>query len=152
MEGVERYKVRLLPHSEEWKKEYEKTKDEIEKVLGDNIIDIQHVGSTSIKGICAKPILDVAVIIKTLEANHIESMKSLGYDFCGSRNEANTYFLFVLRGKNEILLRHIHFYIKGEKEFYQLVGFRDYLNMHPDCAKKYAELKITRTRIMMFMF
>ena len=104
MEGVERYKVRLLPHSEEWKKEYEKTKDEIEKVLGDNIIDIQHVGSTSIKGICAKPILDVAVIIKTLEANHIESMKSLGYDFCGSRNETNTYFLFVLRGENEIFM------------------------------------------------
>lgn len=134
MEGVERYKVRLLPHSEEWKKEYEKTKDEIEKVLGDNIIDIQHVGSTSIKGICAKPILDVAVMIETLEANHIESMKSLGYDFCGSRNETNTYFLFVLRGENEISLRHIHFYIKGEKEFNQLVGFRDYLNMYPDWA------------------
>lgn len=134
MEGVERYKVRLLPHSEEWKKEYEKTKDEIEKVLGDNIIDIQHVGSTSIKGICAKPILDVAVMIETLEANHIESMKSLGYDFCGSRNETNTYFLFVLRGENEISLRYIHFYIKGEKEFNQLVGFRDYLNMYPDWA------------------
>lgn len=128
------YKVRLLPHSEEWKKEYEKTKDEIEKVLGDNIIDIQHVGSTSIKGICAKPILDVAVMIETLEANHIESMKSLGYDFCGSRNETNTYFLFVLRGENEISLRYIHFYIKGEKEFNQLVGFRDYLNMYPDWA------------------
>lgn len=70
----------------------------------------------------------------SLEANHIESMKSLGYDFCGSRNETNTYFLFVLRGENEISLRYIHFYIKGEKEFNQLVGFRDYLNMYPDWA------------------
>ena len=64
MIGVERYKVVLAPHDENWADEYKTTQNEIKSILGDNIIEIHHVGSTAIKGISAKPILDVAVVIK----------------------------------------------------------------------------------------
>ncbi|ARP50820.1 GrpB family protein [Caproicibacterium sp. XB2] len=56
MEGVERYKVRLLPHNEKWGGEYHQVKSEIEAVWSDNIIDIQHIGSTAIHNIPTKPI------------------------------------------------------------------------------------------------
>lgn len=56
MEGVERYKVRLLPHNEKWGDEYHQVKSEIEAVWSDNIIDIQHIGSTAIHNIPTKPI------------------------------------------------------------------------------------------------
>lgn len=141
MEGVERYKVKLVPHSKEWEREYLETKNDIIGIWHDNILNIEHVGSTAIKGICAKPILDIAVRLKSLEHMDIQSMKNLGYDFCGAKNKEKTYYLFVLRGENQISLKHIHCYSKDEEEYFKLVGFRDYLNKNETYAKEYDILK-----------
>lgn len=141
MEGVKRNKVKLVGYNQEWEKEYEETKEMITSIWKDNIIDIQHVGSTAINNICAKPILDVGVRLKSLENMNISAMKKLGYDFCGARNNKKTYYLFVFRDENEISLKHIHCYDRNEEEYFKLVGFRDYLNANKDYAKQYAILK-----------
>ncbi len=141
MEGVERYQVRLLPHNEKWADEYHQVRSQIEAVWRDNILDIQHVGSTAIHGIPAKPILDIAVRLHSIQNMNADALMKLGYDYCGPREGSNTYHLYVLRGENQISLRHIHCYDASDNEFFQLVGFRDYLNSHPDAAKKYSALK-----------
>lgn len=141
MEGVKRYQVRLLPHNENWSEEYHEVKNQIETAWSDNIIDIQHVGSTAIHNIPAKPILDIAVRLKSIQDMNVEALTKLGYDYCGPRGGSDTYHLYVLRGENQISLRHIHCYDASDKEFFQLTGFRDYLNSHPEAAKEYAELK-----------
>lgn len=141
MEGVERYKVRLLPHNEKWEDEYQQVKSQIEAVWSGNVLDIQHVGSTAIHGIPAKPILDIAVRLKSIQSMDTDALIKLDYAYCGPRCDRSTYHLYVLRGANQISLRHIHCYDISDNEFFQLVGFRDYLNTHPDAAKKYAELK-----------
>ncbi len=71
----------------------------------------------------------------------VDAMKQKGYDYCGPQSDTNTYHLYVLRGENQVSLRHIHCYEALDKEFFQLVGFRDYLNTHSDIAMKYSELK-----------
>jgi GrpB-like predicted nucleotidyltransferase (UPF0157 family) len=142
MQGVERYKVRLLPHSDEWEKEYEDAKNELRDIFGQNTIDIQHVGSTSIKGIYAKPILDIAVVLKSFEDMNIEGMKNAGYSYCGAQNEEKDRYLFVLRGEGQISLRHIHCYEPNNLDFYYVTLFRDYLNSHEEYAKQYSDLKI----------
>lgn len=142
MQGVERYKVRLLPHSDEWEKEYEVAKNELRDIFGQNTIDIQHVGSTSIKGIYAKPILDIAVVLKSFEDMNIEGMKNAGYSYCGAQNEEKDRYLFVLRGEGQISLRHIHCYEPDNLDFYYVTLFRDYLNSHEEYAKQYSDLKI----------
>ena len=58
MEGVARYKVKLAPHCKGWAAEYRAVKALLTPLLGENLLDIQHVGSTAIAGIDAKPILD----------------------------------------------------------------------------------------------
>lgn len=141
MEGVERYNVCLLEHNPDWEKEFLIVKKELFECWNENIMNIQHVGSTSIQSICAKPILDVAVQLKSIEDMDVDALKLLGYSYCGPRNKNERYHLFVLRGDNEISLRHIHCYDKDEEEFYSVVGFRDYLNTHEDEAKQYEELK-----------
>lgn len=141
MEGVERYKVRLLPHNKKWKNEFYQVKSQIEAIWSNNILNIQHVGSTAILNISAKPILDIAVRLKSIEKMDIDAMKQMGYDYCGPQHGKSTYHLYVLRGLNHISLRHIHCYDAHDKEFFQLVGFRDYLNSHPGAARKYSELK-----------
>ncbi|MGO0883095.1 GrpB family protein [Clostridioides difficile] len=142
MEGVERYKVRLLPYNQKWSTEFLLAKKQIETTWKDNILDIQHVGSTSINVICAKPILDIAIRLKSIDNMNVKSMIELGYDYCRQQNNNSNHYLYVLRGRNQISLRHIHCYSSDDKEFLQLVGFRDYLNTHHDVAFQYAKLKI----------
>lgn len=141
MEGVERYKVRLLPHNEKWNDEFSQVRSQIEAVWSDNVRDIQHVGSTAIHNIPAKPVLDIAVRLNSIQNMDIDALKQLGYDYCGPRCDRSTYHLYVLRDENQISLRHIHCYDVSDHEFFQLIGFRDYLNSHPDGAKQYSELK-----------
>lgn len=141
MEGVERYKVRLLPHNPEWDIEFIEAGEELRTIWHDNILDIQHVGSTAINAICAKPILDIAVKLKSIDKMNTERLTDLGYDYRGAQFGNPNYHLFILRGENQISLRHIHCYDKEEKEFELLVGFRDYLNAHLDAALQYENLK-----------
>ncbi len=141
MEGVERYKVKLLPHNQLWKEEFIELRDKFENVLYDTVIDIQHVGSTAIPTVWAKPILDVAILTKRFGYIEIEKIKKLGYDYCGVNDNNPNYHLFVLRGENNISLHHIHCYDKVGSGFEQLVGFRDYLNENENIAIQYSELK-----------
>lgn len=141
MQGVARYKVRLLPHDPEWEIEFAKVKAELQSVWKDNILDIQHVGSTAIASICAKPILDVAVRLRSIDNMEAGRLTAIGYEHRGAQSGNPNYHLFVLRGENQISLRHIHCYDKDEKEFELLVGFRDYLNAHRDEALRYENIK-----------
>ena len=141
MEGVERYKVKLLSHNLEWDKEFIRTKQELLDCWQNNILSVQHIGSTAIKSICAKPILDIAVKLKSIEDMNIDKLVNLGYDYCGPQHGNSFYHLFVLRGNNQISLRHIHCYDKREEGFELLVGFRDYLNANPLIAIQYDNLK-----------
>ncbi|OAA84970.1 GrpB family protein [Clostridium ljungdahlii] len=143
MQGVERYKVRLLPHCKEWKEEFEEAKKQLKEIFGDNVNDIQHVGSTSINGIYAKPILDIAIVLKSFEDMNIEEMKRAGYDYCGPQNKEKNRYLFVLRGEEEISLRHVHCYEPNNIDFYFVTRFRDFLNEHEEYAKEYSDLKIS---------
>lgn len=141
MEGVKRHHVRLLPHNPDWSREFDTVKALIQRQWGDNILDIQHVGSTAIPTICAKPILDVAVHLRSISDMNPSLLEQNGYNYCGIQHEDPLYHLFVLRGSDEFSLQHIHCYDKASPGFHQLVGFRDYLNTHPETADKYAELK-----------
>lgn len=80
MIGVPKYKVLLVEHDEKWEEEFEKTKRSLVNIHGENVVDIQHVGSTAIKGIMAKPMLDIAIIFKSLSDSVFNVMKDNGYE------------------------------------------------------------------------
>ena len=145
MQGVEWMKVRLLEHDPVWSEEFLHAKQLILKIWTDNVQDIQHVGSTSIHGISAKPILDIGVVLRDFRKMDMEAMEKQGYRYMGPRNEAGDRHLFILyveQGEHkEIALQHIHCYPMGSDDFKALVGFRDYLNEHPDEAAEYDALK-----------
>ncbi len=142
MEGVARNKVRLLPHNSEWEKEFLIVKKEIEEVWGDIVIDIQHFGSTAIKNVYAKPILDVAVVVNSFDHMKPEALIKLGYDYRGLDLPSKDRHLFVFRNENDFSLRHIHCYEPNNADFKACIGFRDYLNAHPKEAKAYSDLKL----------
>lgn len=141
MEGVRRNQVYLMPHQKSWDEEFEQVQRKILEVWGENVLDIQHVGSTAIPSIWAKPILDVAVRLGSMESMNKDELEKLGYDYRGPQHGKETYHLFVLRGAGELSLHHIHCYDKRDDEFFQLVGFRDYLRAHGEKAAEYEALK-----------
>lgn len=67
MLGLPKGVVKLKTYNPQWVLEYEKERDILKKSIGNNIIDIQHVGSTSIEGLEAKPIIDIAIAVTSLE-------------------------------------------------------------------------------------
>lgn len=143
MEGVKRYQVRLMPHQKAWEEEYESVRRQILEAWKENVLEIQHVGSTAIASIWAKPILDVAVRLSSIENMDKDKLERWGYEYRGPQQGKESYHLFVLRGPGEVSLRHIHCYDKEDEEFFQLVGFRDYLRSHREKAVEYQELKKT---------
>lgn len=147
MEGVKRYEVKLVPHKDAWDGEYRETAAMLKEVWGEDILDIQHVGSTAIPSIKAKPILDVAVRLRSMQEMDIEALTSRGYEYCGPHFGSVEYQVFVLRGEGDISLHHIHVYGPAEPGFDQLVGFRDYLNSHPEAAKEYERIKISLSEV-----
>ena len=141
MEGVPRYQVRLLPHSPEWEREGKETAAVLARLLGGNAMDIQHVGSTAIRHICAKPILDMAVRVENLATVPITLLEAAGYVDCGLQHGKSTYRLFVMRASDGRSLRHIHCFDQTDEEFDVLVRFRDHMNANPEEAKAYEALK-----------
>jgi len=145
MKDHESMNVVIVEHEPSWHDEFLRVKEQICLIWKDNILDIQHVGSTSINGICAKPILDIAVRLHDLSKMNIEKMEERGYEYMGARNVSNGRHLFILysqkQGSENIALQHVHCYSPESEDYWLQVGFRDYLNNHPNEAMKYDSLK-----------
>lgn len=137
--GLERGTVRILPHEKEWEEEAENTIKCLWNIFQE-ARDIQHIGSTAIKTIAAKPIIDIAVALDDMEsaALHIDEMSMNGMIFRGS--DIPGQLLFVI-GDNNIRTHHIHIVEWKSKAWNDYIAVRDYLNAHPDKAAEYENLK-----------
>lgn len=141
MEGVEKGKVRLLPHREQWEQEARQTEKQIRALWGGNVKRVCHIGSTAVPGLCAKPILDMAVQLLDMARMDIPAMEAAGYESCGSEGR-DGHWLFVLRSApGGLSLRHIHCYDANSGEFEEKVRFCRCLCENPLIAREYAQLK-----------
>ena len=142
MLGLKRGTVELLPHQLAWEKTAADTISLLKSLLGDVAIDIQHVGSTAIRHIYAKPIIDIAVGVKTLDSikPYMEVLKQNGIVF--SKEDVAQQLLFVIGDfEQDTRSHHIHVVIWDGTAWNNYINFRDYLNAFPDHALKYDTLK-----------
>lgn len=140
--------VVVLPYNVQWKDDFEKIESEIINAIGDLIIDVEHVGSTSVEGMSAKPCIDIDVIIKDYSAFDIivSRLEMIGYIYEGNLGikdrEAFKYF-------NKPHFRTHHLYVCPQKseELYRHITFRDFLRSNVDAVKKYSYVKETAARL-----
>jgi GrpB-like predicted nucleotidyltransferase (UPF0157 family) len=133
--------VMIEGYNQDWTKNFELEKRQLMKILKGRIISIEHIGSTSVSGLCAKPILDIAVAVHNLEVvdEFIEPLKHLGYEFVHHKEFPER--RFFRKGQWGAGTHHLHFYeIESESWKNQLL-FRDFLRRHPDVLKRYHQLK-----------
>jgi GrpB-like predicted nucleotidyltransferase (UPF0157 family) len=142
--GLKRGTVELYDHDILWEENACKTIKLLKNIFGDNAIDIQHIGSTAIKTIKAKPIIDIVVGINdfNLLENIIYELNNNGI-IHRQNSDRNEYKLFVIDDfEKDTRTHHIHVVKYNNVEWNNQVNFRDYLNSNHDEAKKYEKLKI----------
>ena len=139
--GLKRGCVKLMPHQEEWHAIAQDTIKILLDILGGSAVDIQHIGSTAIKNIEAKPIIDIAVGVRRFEdiEPYITVLEENGIIFRGGDNDGQ---LFVIGDfENDTRSHHIHVVLYNSKAWNDYIKFRDYLNEYPEKAKEYECLK-----------
>ena len=140
--GVKNGTARLEEHDPKWKGMADSLIAELHEVLKDDAIDIQHVGSTAINGIPAKPIIDVAVAVNdvSIAEKYADILEKHGLHYMGEIVKTQRMFCKSTPGMDD-RTHHVHFVNINAKEWENYLNFRDYCNTHPDVAKAYGDLK-----------
>ena len=133
--------VKLVDYDKKWQEDYKDEEKLLKKVLKDQIIEIHHIGSTSIPGLQAKPVIDILIVIKDLnEIDKIENkLKEYNYENRGQQGVEDRYFF--AKGPEDARTHYIHFTEPNSATYYNQVYFKRYLIEHPEYITKYCELK-----------
>ena len=136
MIGLKRGTVALESHQKEWEEDAKNKIELLKKLLGDTTMDIQHVGSTAIFSIHAKPIIDIAVGVHELDdvLPYVDVLKEHHIIYRGEIIPGERFFVM---GSEEIRTRHIHVVKWDGTEWNNYIHFRDYLNTYPQKAMVY---------------
>jgi GrpB-like predicted nucleotidyltransferase (UPF0157 family) len=126
----------------EWAARFADERLRLAEVLGPSALDVQHIGSTAVPGIAAKPILDMAVAIRDFESGHAlaPSIVALGYTYRGENGIPRRHF-FMRDGTH-----HLHFFEHDGSDWHRHLRFRDRLLASPELATRYSQLKLAAAR------
>jgi GrpB-like predicted nucleotidyltransferase (UPF0157 family) len=132
--------IEVLAYNPVWAERFEQERVKLCKAISDNAVAIEHIGSTSVVGLAAKPIVDILIEVRDLEKldQQQSNIEGLGY---------------VAKGENTIVGRryfqkggiqrshHIHAFQTGNLHLKEHRAFRDYLSAHSQIANSYAQIK-----------
>jgi|SRR5438132_9153212 len=131
--------IEIKEYDPRWPEVFAIERERLATALGVFAADIQHIGSTSVPGLAAKPIIDIAVGIHSYPwpNSPVEAMGALGYEFKGEYGIPRRHYF-----RKGVPRTHlVHVLELDSKQYTGHILFRDYLRRHPDAAHKYEVLK-----------
>lgn len=140
--------VIVLPYDKAWKSAFEAIKQEIESAIGDLILGIEHVGSTSVEGMSAKPCIDIDVIIKDYSVfdKVIGKLESIGYTHEGDLGIKDRE-AFKYTNKPHLMEHHLYVCPQFSEELHRHITFRNFLRDNTEAVKKYSQVKETAAKL-----
>ncbi|EJV82809.1 TPA: GrpB family protein [Bacillus thuringiensis] len=143
-------RIAIEEYNVKWESEFNKIHTLINNVMEDSIVSIEHVGSTSVKGLASKPILDIDVVIEEFEIFYevVKKLEKIGYyhqlewRFKGREAFGRKDAFVPWNEGNTVWMEH-HLYVcdKNSEELRRHIAFRDYLREHTKVANEYGNLK-----------
>lgn len=132
----------VVPYDPAWKQAYAAEAARISAALRDAHAEVHHIGSTAIPGIYAKPIIDILLVVPSLESldARANAMVELGYEALGEFGIAGRRY-FRKNNKNGMRTHQVHAFQRGTDGEKRHLAFRDYMNAHPQAAQQYSQLK-----------
>ena len=133
--------VELENYNKKWEEDYQTEEKLLKEVLKDFLVEIHHVGSTSIPGLKAKPIIDILVVIKSL--NDIPRIEKIlnNYNYSNRGQQGVSDRCFFVKGPEEARTHYVDFVEPKSNTYYNLVYFKKYLIEHSKYIKEYCDLK-----------
>jgi GrpB-like predicted nucleotidyltransferase (UPF0157 family) len=131
-------KIEVVPYDPHWPYFFEEEAAKIKQALGTNCLAIHHVGSTSVVDLCAKPKIDILVVVKET-STLTQDLQAIGYLYKGEHNIPFR-FSFTKRGADPHV--NLHVFEEGNPEIELNLLFRDFLRNNPEAKEKYATLKL----------
>ncbi|MBA4384796.1 MAG: GrpB family protein [Anaerolinea sp.] len=138
----------IEPYQPEWQKKFSREAFLIRFVIGRYITKIEHIGSTAVPGLAAKPIIDMLIGVNSLTDTQrfVHRLERLGYVYVQKYEvdlPERRYLYKQRRGEDTF---HLHM-VEPQSEFFRRhIAFRDYLRSHPDAVTEYASLKLRLAR------
>lgn len=139
MLGLPKGEVFLVPWTTEWETEFILEKKRIQDVIGKYIVDVHHIGSTAVKNLSAKPIIDIAIELKDFKDGEkcVKLLEKLGYSYKGTNVLPDRHYF----NKGEPRTHQIHMYQNGNRYLLEQLSFRDYLRENETARYQYEKLK-----------
>jgi GrpB-like predicted nucleotidyltransferase (UPF0157 family) len=144
---MERYgggPIVVTDYNPAWPALFEQERERLDTALGSLVVTIEHVGSTAVPGLAAKPIIDLLVGVRSLEETQprcIEVFQSLSYTYMPEYRSWLPDELFFRKGVPGPWTHHVHVMEPTKPGWARRLLFRDYLRAHPDAADAYVDLK-----------
>lgn len=134
--------VVVEPYNESWKQDFLDIKAELEPALGELALRIEHVGSTSVPGLSAKPIIDIDAVMEDYSklAAVVSALAAIGYIHEGDQGIPGRE-AFKYEGKEHLRKHHLYVCPADSAELHRHLTFRDYLRSHPKAVREYSRVK-----------
>jgi GrpB-like predicted nucleotidyltransferase (UPF0157 family) len=134
--------VRVVPPDSSWPTQFRAAADEIGAIFLGEDVEIHHIGSTAIRGIYAKPIIDILLLTENLSVVDRKTpvLQTHGYEALGEFGIVGRRY-FRKHSANGVRTHHVHSFVHGSMEAKRHLAFRDYMNAHPTLASEYSVLK-----------
>ena len=142
MYGMNKSELRLMPHDGAWKDDFTAERERIETAVADSLVRIEHVGSTAIPTVFAKPVLDIAILcgVKGLKTV-ADALGELGYEYRGQFDDEIGHF-YAVRDRDNIRYCQAHIYTEANADWHSKLKFRDVLTQNAELAREYNDYKL----------
>ena len=132
--------IEVVPYDPAWPEMYEEEKRLILQILGEQLIAIYHIGSTSVPGLAAKPIIDIMPVVRDVgQIDRLQpAFEAIGYEYMGELGIPGRRYL---RKGGDDRTHQIHIFEESnEKDILRHLAVRDYLRLYSDARKAYGRL------------
>ena len=133
--------VQVVPYDPSWPSRYRQEAALLREALGDCLVEIHHIGSTSVPGLWAKPIIDILPVVTAVEEadRRRAALETLGYEYLGEFGIPGRRYL---RKGGDHRTHQVHLFGRESRdEIRRHLAVPAYLRCHPDAARDYAQLK-----------
>jgi GrpB-like predicted nucleotidyltransferase (UPF0157 family) len=134
----------VVPYDEAWPSLYHEERTRIERAIGPWVEEIEHVGSTAVPGLAAKPVIDIMVGVKSLEDSPIlvERLVGIGYEYVPEFEKILPFRRYFRKMREGRRTHQVHLVERSNAEWWDRhLLFRDYLRVNREIAREYAHLK-----------
>lgn len=135
--------VEIVDYDASWPQRYEDEKGRILAAIGSQVAAVEHIGSTAVPGLAAKPIIDMLVGLRSLDdaGSCIEPLERLGYEYVPEWEDELPDRRYFRRVRPRPRTHHVHMVEVSGAFWRRQLLFRDHLRGHPDDARRYEALK-----------